>query len=60
MTKNFHIGDILSITTDFLVSPRGMDGIYDILNFITNDNLFTHQLPRVAKECRPFLLGKYP
>jgi len=58
--KDFHLGDILSITTGSLVSPGHMDGIYDILNFMTRDNLFTHQLPRACDECRPYLLRQYP
>jgi len=60
MKKKFHIGDILSITTGKLVSLRQMDGIYDILNFLTQDNLFTHQLPRVSEECCPWLLRRHP
>ena len=32
-----------------------MDGIYDILNFLTGDNLYTHQLPRAMRECEPWL-----
>jgi hypothetical protein len=60
MSKKFHIGDLLSITTGKLVSPRHMEGIYDILNFMTSDNLFTHQLPRACEECKPFLLEQMP
>lgn len=45
-TRNFHLGDILSVTTGCLLSPRRMEGVYDILNFMTADNLFTHQLGR--------------
>lgn len=59
-TKKFHIGDVLSITTKRLVSPRQIEGIYDILNFMTQDSLFTHQLPRAADECRPDLLRQFP
>lgn len=59
-TKKFHIGDVLSITTGKLVSPRHMDGIYDILNFMTGDNLFTHQLPRASEECKPEILMRHP
>lgn len=54
-TSSFHIGDILSITTGRLVSPRHIDGVYDILNWMTGDNLFTHQLPRAAGECAEWL-----
>lgn len=59
-TKPFHLGDILSATTGILVSPRGIGGVYEILNFLTGDNLFTHQLPRGVEICGPFLLEKYP
>ena len=59
-TKQFHLGDVLSITTDCLVSPHHMDGVYDILNFMTGDNLFTHQLPRASDECKPYLLAQFP
>lgn len=60
MGKKFHIGDVLSITTGHLVSPRHMDGIYDILKFMTGDSLFTHQLPRASDECKPHLLKQHP
>lgn len=58
--KLFHLGDILSITTGALVSKRHMEGVYDILNFMTRDNLFTHQLGRAANECKPALLAQHP
>jgi hypothetical protein len=57
--KQFHIGDILSITTGILVAPDGIGNVYKILNHMTGDNLFTHQLPRAAKECRPYLLVRH-
>lgn len=60
MKRRFHLGDVLSITTGRLVSPRHMDGVYDILNFMTGDNLFTHQLPRACDECKPYLLKQFP
>jgi len=60
MEKQFHISGVLSVTTGHLVSPRHMDGIYDILNFMTGDNLFTHQLPRASDECKPYLLKQHP
>lgn len=58
--KRFHLGDILSLTTRRLVSMRHMEGVYDILNYMTRDNLFTHQLPRAYKECKPWLLRQHP
>ena len=59
-TKDFHIGDILSITDGRLVSPRHMDGVYDILGWMTGESLFTHQLPRVCSEAKPVLLAMHP
>jgi hypothetical protein len=59
-TRDFHLGDILSVTTSRLVSPSHMDGIYSILNWMTSDNLFTHQLPRAGEECRGPLLDQHP
>ena len=59
-TREFHLGDILSITTHRLVSPRHMDGVYDILNFMSGDDLMTHQLPRVCDEMKPRLLAQHP
>ena len=58
--KMFHIGDVLSVTTGRLVSARHIDGVYDILNFLTGDNLYTHQLPRAMEECKPWLRSMFP
>jgi len=59
-TRDFHIGDILSITTGRLVSPRHIEGVYDILDFMTGDELSTIALPRAARECAPSLLEQHP
>lgn len=58
--KLFHISDVLTVTTGRLVSSRHMDGVYDILNFLTSDNLFTHQLGRAMDECKPWLQSTFP
>lgn len=58
--KHFHLGDVLSITTMRMLSPRGMDGVYDILRFMTGNDVATHQCGRVARECAPFLLKQHP
>lgn len=56
----FHICTIITIVTGRLVSPNHMGDIYEILNFMTGDSLFTHQLPRVRRECKPYLLDQFP
>lgn len=59
-SRDFHLGDILSITTGRLVSLTHIGGVYEILNFMTGDSLFTHQLGRASNECRPHLLKQHP
>lgn len=54
----FDIGTILSISHDHLLTP--IDKVYEILNFMLDENLFTHQLPRAGMFCRPFILKQYP
>lgn len=57
-TKRFHLGAVLSVTTGRLLCQ--VDGLYEILNWMTGDNLFTHQLPRAADECKPWILRRHP
>lgn len=59
-TRVFHLGDILTVTTGCVVTPNGVDGIYQILNWMTGDDLFIHQLPRASEECAPKLLEQHP
>lgn len=59
-SRKFHLGTILTIVVGKLLSPRLMDGVYDILNYMTSDNLYTHQLPRAADECKYYLLLEMP
>ena len=56
--REFHLSDVLAVTHGVLT--REIGGIYEILNFLTNDNLYTHQLPRAADECKPWLLRQHP
>lgn len=59
MEKQFHIGDVLSITTGYLLSSN-TDGIYRIFEFMTKDSLFYHQISRVFSECKHHLLKQHP
>lgn len=59
-TKLFHIGDVLTITSGKLISPRHIDGVYDICGWMTGESLMTHSLPRVSRECEPFLRQQHP
>lgn len=51
----FHIGDVLSVTTDRLLSVSGISGVYDILNFMTAKVLTTLELPVAIKVMAPHL-----
>jgi len=59
-TKSIHIGDILTITTGRLVSHDHVGGAYNILDWMTGESLMTHQLPRAADVCKPFLEATFP
>lgn len=54
------LADVLTVTTKRLLSWRGMEGVYDTLNLLTGDNLFTHQLPRAREWAAPMLLRQRP
>ncbi len=57
-TKTFTLAQVLSITTERLCCDIG--GIYEILNHITGDDLYTHVLPRAGKFAKPLLLQQFP
>jgi hypothetical protein len=61
-TKQFPTRVLLTVTTGrLLTAPRGnrdngIRDLYDILEWMTGDSAFTHQLPRFGEECKPWLL----
>ncbi|MFJ8348945.1 hypothetical protein ACIQ9J_21805 [Streptomyces sp. NPDC094153] len=59
-SRLFPLADVLTVTTGRLLSHRHMDGVYGILNYMTGESLFTHQLPRAADVCGPALLAQHP
>jgi len=59
-SKKFHLSDILMVTTNRLLRPGGMEGIYNILSFMTSDRVYSIQLSRVVLECRPYLFNSMP
>jgi hypothetical protein len=59
-TRAFPLADILSATTGKLLSRRHMDGIYEILNYMTGQSLFTHQLGDACDKAQPALLEQHP
>ncbi|WP_336630052.1 MULTISPECIES: DUF7736 domain-containing protein [unclassified Microbacterium] len=59
-SKEFHIGDILSILSGKLVSPSHIGGIYAICDWMTDRANMTHQLPRVSGEIEAQLREDFP
>lgn len=59
--RAFHLGDLLSVTTGALVSPRHIEGVQDLLGFMVGDEqLMPHALPRAGEACAPALLEQHP
>jgi D-mannonate dehydratase len=58
--KEFHIGDILSVTTGKALSPHLMDGLTEILEYMVREELQIYQMGPAARECTPYLLAEMP
>jgi hypothetical protein len=56
--KNFPTPAVLSAVTGRLVCDIGQ--VYEVLNWMTGESLFTHQLPRVGREAQPAVLAMHP
>ena len=66
-TKTFSLRTILTVTTGRLLTKgkterdNGIGDLYEILGWMSGEKgLFTHQLPRVGEECKPWLLKWFP
>jgi hypothetical protein len=57
-TKEFATADVLSTITGRLIGQ--MSGIYEVLNWMTGESVFTHQLPRIGGEAIPVLVAAHP
>lgn len=58
MSKRFTLGAVLSVTTGKLLCP--FDELHEFLDYLTGQNLFTHQLPRAADSGAPYIFSIYP
>lgn len=59
-TRPVPLADVLSVTTDKLLSRRHLDGIYELLRHMTGQDVYTHQLGKVAVACAPALIDQHP
>ncbi|MFQ5641804.1 MAG: hypothetical protein ACE5IR_27835, partial [bacterium] len=53
----FDIGTILSISHGRLLTE--ISNVYKILNYLLDDNLFTHQIPRAGRFTRNFVIAQH-
>jgi hypothetical protein len=59
MDKEFKLEEVLSAIYGILLC-NDIGKVYEVLNFITGDNLFTHQLPRAGRQCQPLVERQHP
>lgn len=57
-TKAFPTADVLSTITGRLMGDIG--GVYQVLNWMTGESVYTHQIPRISREATPVVLAAYP
>ena len=61
-TRKFHLGDVLSVIMHRPVSPRGIDGMCDLLKFMLGrgKDISLLYLEEGCNKCRPRLLEQFP
>lgn len=57
-TPTFTLGQVLSITHEVLMCP--VPDLYAILNHMTGQSLYTHQLPKAGRAAMPVLRAHLP
>lgn len=57
-TKEFATRDVLSTVTGRLMGDIG--GVYEVLNWMTGESVFTHQIPRISREAQPVIIAAHP
>lgn len=64
-TKAFPAEYVFTVITGVLMAPdsaegNGIGGVYEILNWMTDESVFTHQLPRISREATPVIVEMHP
>ncbi len=60
MVRKFLLTDVLSVVMDKPVSASHYHGMWDLLNFVTENDLPANQLPSARSRCREYILSSYP
>lgn len=56
--KAFKTADVLGAVTGVLLAP--INGVYEVCSHMAGESVFTHQLPRVGRECYAALVKIHP
>ena len=59
-TKTFPVDAVMSTVTGILVAESGIGCVYEVLNWMTGESVYTHQIPRISREAVPVMLALYP
>jgi hypothetical protein len=59
-TRQFHIGDILSVIAHKNLGPSGMEGVQTLLEYMTGEEIWTRDIGKAAAACAPALLKMHP
>lgn len=57
-TKEFPSDAVFSTITGRLMGEIG--GVYEVLNWMTGESVYTHQLPRISREAQAVMVAKQP
>lgn len=57
-TKAFPTADVLGVITERLLGP--IQGIYEVLGYMSGGPVWTHQIPRISREACPVILAQRP
>ena len=56
--KQFDLGAILSVTTGILYT--NIEDFCEVLEYLTGDSIYTHQIPRVIEIAKAHILSEHP
>ena len=59
MKQTFSVGAVLSVSTGIMLA-RDFGEVHRLMDHLTGDTLFTHQLPRAFKPCAAALKTQFP
>lgn len=61
VSATFHLGDVLSVLHGLVVSPRQMEGVVQMLRFMTGTPIaFKYEMEPALAVCQPVLQEQFP